>query len=90
METEKNEGYTERAIVFLDKLERLGAQLQTVQENQKLMLAHMLKLQKEGKEDTDEYRELGIKSRQLQNMIDKWRPIYLERLEMVKNVKRKQ
>ena len=32
------------------------------------------------------YAELSQKSKSLQDIIDKWRPIYLERMEMVKSV----
>ena len=34
----------------------------------------------------EEYAELSQKSKSLQDIIDKWRPIYLERMEMVKSV----
>jgi hypothetical protein len=38
--------------------------------------------------NTDEYRELEQRSKDLQAMINKWRPIYEERLKMVKEAQK--
>lgn len=41
----------------------------------------MLDLKKAGETDGEEYADLSSKSKSLQDIIDKWRPIYLERME---------
>ena len=53
------------------------------------MISRLLELKKDHQTDTEEYTSLSIRSKALQDMIDKWRPIYLEKLEMVKDVKKK-
>ena len=78
----------DRALEFLDKLERLGEQLKKAEKQQNIFLAAMLELKREEKVNTEEYAQLQQQSVDLQNMIDKWRPIYQERLEMVKEVKK--
>ncbi len=78
----------DRALEFLDKLERLGEQLKKAEKQEKIFLATMLEMKDENKTDTKEYAGLQQQSIDLQNMIDKWRPIYHERLEMVKEVKK--
>lgn len=45
----------------------------------------MTDLQKQGLTDTQEYKELSGKSQSLQDLICHFRPIYQERLEMVRN-----
>ena len=42
----------------------------------------------EQRTNTDEYRELEQRSKDLQAMINKWRPIYEERLKMVKEAQK--
>ena len=37
-------------------------------------------------ESLEKHADLSRKSKSLQDIIDKWRPIYLERMEMVKSV----
>lgn len=51
------------------------------------MLQRMLIMSQEDKTETKEYHELEQQSKNLQTMIDKWRPIYKERLKMVKEAK---
>jgi hypothetical protein len=46
-------------------------------------------LKKEKKTDTEEYARLTERSKTLQALIDKWRPVYLERMAWVKEVQRK-
>ena len=74
---------------YLACLEKLGNQLKVAEENQKQFLARMLELKKSGETDSEEYADLSHKSKGLQDIIDKWRPIYLERMEMVKSVQMK-
>ena len=54
-----------------------------------MLLAHLLDLKKEGKTDSEEYAQTSQQSKNLQDIIDKWHPIYLERMEMVKDVQNK-
>lgn len=49
----------------------------------------MLELKKENLLDSEEYGQLAQQSKSLQDIIDKWRPIYLERMEMVKGVQKR-
>lgn len=79
------EDHLDRAQKFLDSLQRLGEQLKAAEDRQGFYLAQMLKLKQAGKTESAEY-QLNEKSQSLQALIDKHRPVYLERLEMVKNV----
>jgi len=78
------ENHIDRALAFMEQLEKLGSQLEKADEQQKLMLQRMLIMSQEDKTETKEYHELEQQSKNLQTMIDKWRPIYKERLKMVK------
>ena len=78
--------HIDKALAFLESLEKLGNQLKAAEENQKNLIARMLDLKKAGETDGEEYADLSRKSKSLQDIIDKWRPIYLERMEMVKSV----
>jgi len=49
----------------------------------------MLELSRAGDESSEEYLTLQQQSQNLQAMIDKWKPIYEERLAMVREVRRK-
>lgn len=80
------EDHIDRAQKFLDSLQRLGEQLKAAEDRQGFYLAQMLQLKQAGKTDDTEYQELNGKSQSLQLLIDKYRPVYLERMEMVKNV----
>ena len=81
------ENHIDRALAFMEQLEKLGSQLEKADEQQKLMLQRMLIMSQEDKTKTKEYHELEQQSKNLQTMIDKWRPIYKERLKMVKEAK---
>ena len=81
--------HIDKALAFMESLEKLSAQLQAAEAHQKQLLSRMLDLKKEQKTDTDEYANLSQKSKGLQDIIDKWRPIYLERLEMVRGIQKK-
>ena len=80
------EDHIDRAQKFLDSLQRLGEQLKAAEDRQGFYLAQMLQLKQAGKTDDAEYQELNGKSQSLQLLIDKYRPVYLERMEMVENV----
>ena len=60
---------------FLDDLEKLGKQLSLIQEEQK--------------NETQEYNQLAVRSRDLQTLIDKYRPIYEERMSWIRDIKKK-
>ena len=81
------ENHIDRALAFMEQLEKLGSQLEKADEQQKLMSQRMLIMSQEDKTETKEYHELEQQSKNLQTMIDKWRPIYKERLKMVKEAK---
>ena len=79
------EDHIDRAQKFLDSLQRLGEQLKAAEDRQGFYLAQMLQLKQAGKTGDAEYQELNGKSQSLQLLIDKYRPVYLERMEMAKN-----
>ncbi len=81
--------HIDKALAFMESLEKLGNQLKAAEGHQKLLLGRMLDLKKINKTDSDEYAQLSQQSKGLQDIIDKWRPIYLERMEMVKGIQRK-
>lgn len=84
----EKENHIDRALAFMENLEKLGTQLQKADEQQKLMLQQMLIKSQNHETDTDEYRELEQRSKDLQAMINKWHPIYEERLKMVKEAQK--
>lgn len=85
----EQQNHIDKALTFMESLEKLGSQLKAAEEHQKLLLGRMLELKKENQTDSEEYSELSQKSKGLQDIIDKWRPIYLERLEMVKGIQKR-
>ena len=74
---------------FLDDLEKLGKQLSLIQEEQKNLLARMLNLKQQEGTETQEYAQLAGRSKDLQAQIDKYRPIYEERMAWIKDIKKK-
>ena len=85
----EEQNHIDKALAFMESLEKLGNQLKAAEDHQKLLLARMLDLKKEEKTDSEEYALLSQQSKGLQDLIDKWRPIYLERMEMVKGIQRR-
>ena len=85
----EEQNHIDKALAFMESLEKLGNQLKAAEDHQKLLLARMLDLKKEEKTDYEEYAHLSQQSKGLQDLIDKWRPIYLERMEMVKGIQRR-
>lgn len=83
----EQENHIDKALAFIESVQKLGDQLSAAEQHQKAMLSKMLDLKKEGQTDSDEYAELSSKSKGLQDLIDKWHPIYLERMAMLKEVK---
>ena len=79
--------HIDRTQAFLDSISRLGKQLKAAENQQVFYINRMLELKKGGQTDTEEYANLDAKSKSLQEIINKYRPIYLERMEMMKEVK---
>ncbi|MBP7856559.1 MAG: hypothetical protein KAZ98_01610 [Prevotella sp.] len=77
------EDHIDRVQTFLDSLQKLGNQLKAAEEQQGLYLGRMLELKRQGLTEETEYADLDARSKQLQQLIDKYRPMYLERMEMV-------
>ena len=84
----EKENHIDRALAFMESLERLGTQLKKADEQQKLMLQQILTKSQNNETNKGEYRELEQRSKDLQAMINKWRPIYEERLKMVKEAQK--
>lgn len=70
----------DKALAFIDKTNRLGQQLSRAREQQRLYLAALQEMYKNGEEHTPEYADLEARSHDLQRMIDKWAPVYRDRL----------
>lgn len=85
----EEQNHIDKALAFMESLEKLGNQLKAAEEHQKNLLARMLELKKQNLLDSEEYGQLSQQSKSLQDIIDKWRPIYLERMEMVKGVQKR-
>ena len=81
--------HIDKALAFIEQTQKLGDQLKKAEEQQKFMLGRMIDLKVTNQTDSKEYAELSARSKGLQDMIDKWRPIYLERTELIKEIKRK-
>ena len=85
----EEQNHIDKALAFMESLEKLGNQLKAAEEHQKILLARMLDLKKQEKTDQEEYAHLSQQSKGLQDIIDKWRPIYMERMEMVKGIQKR-
>ena len=81
--------HIDKALAFIEQTQKLGDQLKKAEEQQKFMLGRMIDLKVTNQTDSKEYAELSARSKGLQDMIDKWRPIDLERTELLKEIKRK-
>ena len=65
------ENHIDKALAFMESLEKLGNQLKAAEEHQKQLIARMLDLKKENLTDGEEYAELSQKSKSLQDIIEK-------------------
>lgn len=74
---------------FLDDVLKLGNQLSITRDEQKVVLAQMLSLKKDGKTKTEEYIQLDTRSKDLQAILDKYSPIFNERMKWIKDIKTK-
>ena len=84
----EKENHIDRALAFMENFKKLGTQLQRAGEQQQIMLQRMLIKNQNNETDTDEYRELEKQSKNLQAMINKWRPIYEERYKMLQDAEK--
>lgn len=53
------ENHIDKALAFMESLEKLGNQLKAAEEHQKQLIARMLDLKKENLTDGEEYAELS-------------------------------
>ena len=74
---------------FLDDVLKLGNQLSITKDEQKVVLAQMLSLKKDGKTKTEEYIQLETRSKDLQAILDKYSPIFNERMKWIEDIKAK-
>ena len=74
---------------FLDDVRKLGNQLSITRDEQKVVLAQMLSLKKDGKINTEEYLQLDTRSNDLQAILDKYSTIFNERMKWIKDIKAK-
>ena len=73
----------------IDTITKFREQLSYIQEEQKNLLARMLNLKQQEGTETQEYAQLAARSKDLQAQIDKYRPIYEERMAWIKEIKKK-
>lgn len=59
----EQENHIDKALAFMESLEKLGNQLKAAEEHQKLLLGRMLELKKEDQTDSEEYAELSQKAK---------------------------
>ena len=57
------ENHIDKALAFMESLEKLGNQLKAAEEHQKQLIARMLDLKKENLTDGEEYAELSQKTK---------------------------
>lgn len=76
--------HIDRVQAFLDSLQKMGEQLKTAEEQQCFYLRRMLELKREQQTGSQEYADLDVKSKALQQLIDKNFPIYQERVKMMR------
>jgi septal ring factor EnvC (AmiA/AmiB activator) len=74
---------------FLDDVRKLGNQLSITRDEQKEVLAQMLSLKKDDRTKTEEYIQLETRSKDLQAILDKYSPIFNERMKWIKDIKAK-
>ena len=84
-----NNDNIDNSTKFLDDVLKLGNQLSITRDEQKVVLAQMLSLKKDGKTKTEEYIQLDTRSKDLQAILDKYSPIFNERMKWIKDIKAK-
>jgi len=74
---------------FLEDLQKLGKQLSITKDEQKVVLEQMMSLKEDSKTMTDEYIQLDNRSKDLQAILDKYSPIFNERMKWIKDINAK-
>lgn len=74
---------------FLEDLQKLGKQLSITRDEQKVVLEQMMSLKEDSKTKTEEYIQLDKRSKDLQAILDKYGPIFNERMKWIKDINAK-
>ncbi|XWV21440.1 MAG: hypothetical protein HEQ28_05845 [Prevotella sp.] len=74
---------------FLEDLQKLGKQLSITRDEQKVVLEQMMSLKEDSKTKTEEYIQLDNRSKDLQAILDKYSPIFNERMKWIKDINAK-
>ncbi len=74
---------------FLEDLQKLGKQLSITRDEQKVVLEQMMSLKEDSKIKTEEYIQLDNRSKDLQAILDKYSPIFNERMKWIKDINAK-
>lgn len=74
---------------FLEDLQKLGKQLSITRDEQKVVLEQMISLKEDSKTKTEEYIKLDNRSKDLQAILDKYSPIFNERMKWIKDINAK-
>jgi hypothetical protein len=74
---------------FLEDLQKLGKQLSITRDEQKVVLEQMMSLKEDSKTKTEEYIQLDKRSKDLQAILDKYSPIFNERMKWIKDINAK-
>ena len=74
---------------FLEDLQKLGKQLSITRDEQKVVLEQMMSLKGDSKTKTEEYLQLDNRSKDLQAILDKYSPIFNERMKWIKDINAK-
>ncbi len=74
---------------FLEDLQKLGKQLSITRDEQKVVLEQMMSLKEDCKTKTEEYIQLDNRSKDLQAILDKYSPIFNERMKWIKDINAK-
>ena len=74
---------------FLEDLQKLGKQLSITKDEQKVVLEQMMSLKEDSKTKTEEYIQLDNRSKDLQAILDKYSPIFNERMKWIKDINAK-
>ncbi|MDN5553266.1 hypothetical protein [Prevotella sp.] len=74
---------------FLEDLQKLGKQLSITRDEQKVVLEQMMSLKEDSKTKTEDYIQLDNRSKDLQAILDKYSPIFNERMKWIKDINAK-
>ncbi|BCS84396.1 hypothetical protein prwr041_02890 [Prevotella herbatica] len=74
---------------FLEDLQKLGKQLSITRDEQKVVLEQMMSLKEDSRTKTEDYIQLDNRSKDLQAILDKYSPIFNERMKWIKDINAK-